>query len=66
MKAQGFGTFASEVPDMEKLIGFLNQLHDVLWGMYHNGIRPGIDRMVECSPKALVATKLEGGCCQPG
>jgi len=58
MKAQGFGTFASEVPDMETLIGFLNQLRDVLWGMYHNGIRPAIDRMVECSPKALVTTKL--------
>ena len=49
----------TRIADMEQLLGFLNQLHDVLWDMYYNGAPPVIDRPEECSVKALVAAKLE-------
>ena len=44
--------------DFEKLIVFLNQLHDVLWNMYYNGRRPTI-RPMAYSVRSLVGKKLE-------
>ena len=48
----------TRIRDFEKLIVFLNQLHDVLWNMYHNGSRPTL-RPMPYSVRSLVAKKLK-------
>jgi hypothetical protein len=47
-----------EIDDLEQLLAFLNQLHDVLWGMYYNGEPPTL-RPSPHSVRELVAEKLE-------
>jgi hypothetical protein len=48
----------TRIRDFEKLIVFLNQLHDVLWNMHHNGSRPKL-RPMPHSVRSLVARKLK-------
>ena len=48
----------TRIRDFEKLIVFLNQLHDVLWSMYYNGRRPTL-RPMAYSVRSLVGKKLE-------
>lgn len=48
----------TRIEDFEKLILFLNQLHDVLWNMYHNGNRPKL-RPMPYSVRSLVAKRLK-------
>jgi hypothetical protein len=47
----------TRIRDFEKLIVFLNQLHDALLNMYHNGNRPKL-RPMPYSVRSLVAKKL--------
>jgi hypothetical protein len=48
----------TRIRDFEKLIVFLNQLHDALWNMYYNGRRP-ILRPMAHSVRSLVGKKLD-------
>src|SRR5580704_15028655 len=48
----------TRIRDFEKLIVFLNQLHDVLWNMYHNGNRAKL-RPMPYSVRSLVGKKLK-------
>ena len=48
----------TRIRDFEKLIVFLNQLHDVLWNMYYNGNRPKL-RPMPYSVRSLVAKKMK-------
>lgn len=46
--------------DLERLIVFLTQLHDALWHLFHNGLRPTLRRM-PWSSRALFAGGLAIG-----
>jgi hypothetical protein len=48
----------TRIRDFEKLIVFLNQLHDVFWNMYYNGNRPKL-RPMPYSVRSLVAKKMK-------
>lgn len=52
------GMFAkTRIRDFERMLAFLNSLHDALWHMYHNGLRPTL-RPNRSSVRALVKSKL--------
>jgi hypothetical protein len=48
----------TRIRDFEKLIIFLNQLHDSVWEAYHNGRRPAL-RPMPYSIRSLVRRKLK-------
>jgi predicted translin family RNA/ssDNA-binding protein len=48
----------TRIRDFEKLIVFLNRLHDAIWNMYYNGRRPTL-RPMAYSVRSLVSKKLE-------
>ena len=47
----------THIPDFENLISFLNQLHNEIWHLYHNGHRPELDPATH-SVEALVAKDI--------
>jgi hypothetical protein len=48
----------TRIRDFERLLVFLNTLHDVLWHMYHNGLPPTF-RQRRYSVRALVRERLD-------
>ena len=48
----------TRIRDFEKLIVFLNRLHDAVWNLYYNGRRPTL-RPMAYSVRSLVSRKLE-------
>ena len=47
----------THIPDFENLIGFLNQLNNAIWHLYHNGRWPELDPAT-LSVEALVAKNI--------
>lgn len=47
----------AKIRDLELLVGFLNQLHETLWQMFHNGARPVL-RPMPSSAARLVHRRL--------